>query len=57
MVFVLVFIQIYLMKDHARISSPDPLVTFKIWKRVEPTMTKRNTPSRMGPTLLDYYFF
>jgi len=45
------------MKDHARISSPDPLVTFKIWKRVEPTMTNRNTPSRMGPTLLDYYFF
>lgn len=44
-------------KNHTRISSPLWLVTFKIWKRVLPTMTNKNTPSKIGPTLLSCYFF
>lgn len=44
-------------KNHTRISSPDWPVTFKIWNKVLPTMTKRKTPRRMGPILFSYCFF
>lgn len=44
-------------KNHTRISSPDWLVTLRIWKRVLPTMTKRKTPSKIGPILFSYCFF
>jgi hypothetical protein len=29
----------------------------RIWKRVDPRMTKRNIPRSQGPTWDDYYFF
>ena len=38
-------------------SSPDWPVTLRIWNKVLPTMTKRKTPSKMGPILLSYCFF
>jgi hypothetical protein len=38
-------------------SSAEELFMFRIWKRVDPMMTKRKIPSSQGPTCDDYYFF
>ncbi len=37
----------YVMHNHTRMSSPDWLVTFKIWNRVLPTITKRKLPIKL----------
>lgn len=43
--------------DQIRISSVDELERLRIWKRVDPRMTKRKMPSSQGPICVDYSFF
>jgi hypothetical protein len=43
--------------DQMRISLVEELVVLRIWKRVEPRMTKRKMPSNHGPTLFYSSFF
>jgi hypothetical protein len=38
-------------------SSVEEFVMLRIWKRVDPRMTKRKMPRSQGPTCEDYYFF
>lgn len=47
----------YTRSSHARISSPDWLVTLRIWNKVLPTITNKKIPSRIGPILFYYTFF
>lgn len=43
--------------DQMRISSVELLAMLRIWKRVDPMMTKRKIPSSHGPTCEAYSFF
>ena len=43
--------------DQIRISSVDELERLRIWKSVDPRMTKRKMPSSQGPICVDYSFF
>ena len=38
-------------------SSVEEFVMLRIWKRVDPRITKRKMPRSHGPTCDDYYFF